>query len=215
PFPQGALVSPLPGEFNFQIRFKDGTVHRYDRIVGFANTAGLSTITDRNRNTVTIARSSAGPGLFGLITQISEPTGRSITLTYDSAGRITKVSDPIGRAVQYTYDGQGRLETVTDPAGGVTRYGYDAAQRIISITDPRGITYLTNEYDSAGRVVRQTQADGGVWQFSYSTPTCEGTTVLIGFSDDGGLICQDQRSGGRSFVVPSTLGTTVTDPRGN
>ncbi len=185
PFLRGAVVSQLPGEFTFQIRFKDGTVHRYDRIIGFANTAGLSAITDRTGNTVTITRSSPAPDLFGLITQITEPAGRALTLAYNAAGRITSVTDPIGRVVQYTYDSQGRLTTVTDPAGGVTRYGYDAAQRIVSITDPRGITYLTNEYDAAGRVVRQTQADGGVWQFAYLV---EGPTVTQ---------------------------TTVTDPRGN
>src|SRR5262249_42936076 len=156
----------LPGEFNFQIRFKDGTVHRYDRISGFANTAGLAAITDRNGNTVTITRSSPTKGFVGLITQITEPSGRSLNLTYDDAGRITTVTDPISRTVQYTYDGQGRLETVTDPAGGMTRYAYDAAHRIVGITDARGITYLTNEYDSQNRVVRQTQADGGMWRFS-------------------------------------------------
>src|SRR5207245_12546 len=128
-------------------RFKDGTVHRYERIIGFANTAGLSAITDRNGSTVTITRSSPAPGLFGLITQITAPAGRSFTLTYDGA-RIASVTDPIGRTVQYAYD-QGRLTTVTDPAGGVTRYAYDTAQRIVSITDPRGITFLTNEYDAA------------------------------------------------------------------
>jgi hypothetical protein len=66
----GAVVTQLPGESNFQIRFKDGTVNRFDRIVGFANTAGLSSITDRKGNAVTITRSSKGPGIFSLIPQI-------------------------------------------------------------------------------------------------------------------------------------------------
>jgi len=145
----------------------------------------LAAITDRNGNTVTITRSSPAPGLFGLVTRITEPAGRAIDLTYDGAGRITRVTDPLGRAVQYTYDALGRLQTVTDAAGGLTRYAYDAQHRIVSITDPRTITYLTNEYDAAGRVVRQTQADGGVWQFAYVT---EGDTITQ---------------------------TTVTDPRGN
>jgi len=185
PVLRGAVISQLPGEFNFQIRFKDGTVHRYDRIVGFANTAGLAAITDRTGNTVTITRSSPAPGLFGLITRLTEPAGRSLDLTYDTTGRITTVTDPLGRTVRYTYDAPGRLETVVDAAGGVTRYAYDAQHRIVSITDPRGITYLTNEYDAQGRVVRQTQADGGVFTFAYVTA---GDTITE---------------------------TTVTDPRGN
>jgi len=71
--------------------------------------------------------------------------------------------------VQYAYDDQGRISTVTDPAGGVTRYTYDASHRILTITDPRNITFLTNEYDTNGRVSRQTQADAGVWQFAYTS----------------------------------------------
>jgi RHS repeat-associated protein len=182
----GAVATQLPGEFNFQIRFKDGTVHRFDRIVGFANTAGLSSITDRNGNVVTITRSSTGPGLFGLITQITEPAGRHFTLSYDGAGRITSITDPINRLVAYSYDAAGRLASVTDAAGGVTHYAYDGTSaRMASITDPRNITYLTIEYDADGRVSRQTQADGGVWQFDY----------LVA----GDTITQ----------------TTITDPRGN
>jgi RHS repeat-associated protein len=181
----GAVLTQLPGEFSFQIRYKDGIIHTYDRIVGFANTGGLSAITDRNGNTVTITRDSPAPGVFGLITQITEPAGRSYTLTYDGVGRVTSVTDPIARRVLYTYDVEGHLETVTDPAGGVTRYIYDAQHRITSITDPRNIAFLTNEYDPQGRIIRQTQADGGIWQFSYA---------LIG---------------------PSLTETRVTDPRGN
>jgi YD repeat-containing protein len=43
---------------------------------------------------------------------------------------------------------------VTDPAGVVTQYTYDASHRILTITDPRGITFITNEYDARGRVIR-------------------------------------------------------------
>lgn len=165
PFLRGAVLTQLPGDFVFQIRLKDGTVQRFERIPGFANLAGLAAITDRNGNTVTLTRQLVF--LQNRITQITEPAGRSLTLAYDSAGRITTVTDPIGRVVQYSYDAQGRLSTVTDPAGGQTRYTYDASHRILTITDPRNITFLTNEYDTNGRVSRQTQADGGVWQFAY------------------------------------------------
>src|SRR5439155_991643 len=149
-----------------------------------------------------------------------------------------KVTDPMSRTARYTYDIQGRLDSVTDPAGGVTRYAFDAVHRIIGITDARGITYLTNEYDAENRVVRQTQADGGVWQFSYGTFNngCPGTTTLKATLDGGGLLCFDasalQLTGGGDsggqvgnaifindpnslppgyFVVPPLFMTTVTD----
>ncbi|MBI4638965.1 MAG: hypothetical protein HY727_21720 [Candidatus Rokubacteria bacterium] len=167
PFLRGAAVTQLAGEFNYQLRFKDGTVHRFDRIIGFADAAALAAITDRNGNTVTVTRATVS-GAFGRITQLTEPAGRVMTFTYDESGRITAVTDPLSRAVRYSYDLLGRLETVLDPAGGLTRYAYDAGHRILTTTDPRGITFLTNEYDAAGRVVRQTQADGGTWRFAYA-----------------------------------------------
>ncbi len=223
----GAVVTQLPGEFNFQIRYKDGTLHRYDRIVGFANTAGLSAISDRNGNTVTITRSSPAPGLFGLITQITEPAGRSLTLAYDGAGRITSATDPIGRVVQYAYDAQGRLSTVTEPAGGVTRYTYDSNHRILTVTDPRNITYLTNEYDVQGRVTRQTQADGGVFTFAYAVvgPTLTQTTVIdprgnptIHRFNNEGLPQSTTDSLGQTIVFEYTPGSNLlaatTDPLG-
>lgn len=87
--------------------------------------------------------------------------------------------------MQYVYDLQGRLSTVIDPARGQTSHTDDAGHRIRTITDPRTITFLTNGYDANGRVSQQTQADGGVWQFTY---VLNGTQVTQ---------------------------TTVTDPRGN
>ncbi len=184
PFFRGAVITQLAGEFNFQLRLKDGTIERYDRIIGFANAAGLSSVTDRNGNLITITRQTIGSA-FGRITRITDPAGRAINFSYNSAGRILTITDPLGRLVQYSYDSQGRLVSATDPAGGATRYTYDANHRIVSITDPRGITYLQNEYDANGCVIRQTQADGGVWSFAYTLT--------------GGIVTE----------------TRVTDPNGN
>jgi RHS repeat-associated protein len=185
PYMQGAVITQRPGDFLFQLRFKDGTVHRYDRIVGFSNVAALAAIVDRNGNTLTTTREGSSPGNFGRITKITEPTGRNLTLAYDNANRVVSITDPLNAVVSYTYDTSGRLETVTDPAGGVNRYTYDPANNLLSAVDARGNTVSTNEYDASGRVLRQTQADGGVWTFAY-------TTV-------GNLVTE----------------TAVTDPRGN
>jgi YD repeat-containing protein len=127
-----------------------------------------SSITDRNGNTVTLTRDGASGGGPGQdLTQITSPSGRWIKLAYDNAHRITEARDNIGRTVSYTYDAGGRLSTVTNPAGDMTQYAYDTAGRITSITDARGIAYLTNEYDTNGRVARQTLTDGQVFEFEY------------------------------------------------
>lgn len=157
-----------------QIRLKDGMLKLFD-VNGF-----LVGIKDRNGNTVTIVRDGAGR-----ISEIREPAGRAITFQYDIANRITQLTDPIGRTVQYTYDAQGRLSQVRNLDGGVTTYTYDSADRILTVTDARQITYLTNEYDATGRVIRQTQADTGLSSFVYTVT--------------GGRVTQ----------------TVFTDPRGN
>jgi RHS repeat-associated protein len=206
----GAVLTRLPGEFDFQLRLKNGMVHRFERIIGFAEVAGLAAITDRNGNTARITRDSfLIPGVFGLITQITEPGGRSLALSYDAAGRISAVTDPIGRLVQYTYDGQGRLDTVTDPVGGVTRYAYDPAHRLVSITDPRGFTFITNEYDATGRVVRQVQADGAVWGFAYAAIGTTTTQTVV--TDPGGNATMHRFSTqGLTLSTTDALGQTTT-----
>ena len=161
---RGAVMTIIgpSDEREYTLRFKDGIVWRF-------NNAGLITRqSDRNGNMVNYSRDN-----FNRVVRIQEPAGRELVLNYGNPGlgltNIQSITDPIGRQVRYTYDAAGRLESVTDPAGGVTRYTYDSANRMVTLRDPRGISFLTNEYDSDGRVVRQTQADGARWTFTYTS----------------------------------------------
>jgi RHS repeat-associated protein len=180
------ITSPSSGTYN--LRWKNGTVFRFSSPSAFATVAFLNSITDANGNTTVFVRGNSAQPVQ--ITQILDPVGRTLNLSYDNFNRILSMTDPIGRTVQYTYNSQGTLATVTDPAGGVTKYGYDAQNRLTSIADPRGIVYMQNSYDSNGRVVQQTAADGGATKFSYTllNPVVSTSPVLL---------------------------TTVTDPLGN
>jgi RHS repeat-associated protein len=137
-------------------------------------------IQDRHGNSIVLTRDANAN-----LTRITSPNGRYVDLTYDGSYRITQARDNIGRTVQYTYDASGRLWKVTDAAGGVTQYTYDGSHRMLTVTDARGTTYLTNQYDAAGRAIQQTQADGSTFTFAYTL-------------DPNGAITQ----------------TDVTDPRG-
>ena len=169
----------------------DGTVYTFPD--GFtANQpwqCALLRIQDRYGNVVQLDRDSEKK-----LTKITSPHNRWIQFTYDTSARITQALDNIGRTVGYTYDVNGRLWKVTDPNNGVTEYTYDTSDRMLTIKDPRGIVYLTNEYDTSGRVIKQTLAD--------DTPanSTDNPTFLFNYTtDSGGRIVQ----------------TDVTDPRGH
>src|SRR5207249_429894 len=142
----GVVATQLPGDFVFQLRFKDGTVQKYERIFGFSNVAALTKITDRNGNSVTLTREQISQR--NKVIRITDSVARVIEFSYDNANRIAAITDPLSRVWLYSYDGFGRLVTATNPAGGISSYAYDTNGRITTMTDPRGITYLTNAYNA-------------------------------------------------------------------
>ena len=164
----------------FDLTMKDGTV------LVFGDYAPLQAVRDRFGNTVRLVRNPSGT-----IARIESPNGRWIALTYDVSNRITDATDNLGRTVTYTY-ASNRLWKVTDAAGGVTEYTYDTSHRMLTIKDARGITYLTNTYDSNGRVDTQTLADGGVFEFDYTL-------------DGGGKVTQTDLTDPRGFVSRFTF----------
>jgi RHS repeat-associated protein len=234
PSDQGAVISNLSCAFGngcgAALRWKNGTIYTFQALTGQgSNTSFLASITDSNGNKTTLARNA-----LALITQIIDAVGRSLNLTYDGSRRITSISDPIGRTVQYTYNPQGYLATVTDansPAG-VTTYGYDANNNLKTITNARNIVYLTNTYDSNGRVTQQQTVDGAVTKFAYTlaNPTIPTSPVLMTTVTDplnnqttyhfnpAGFVLDIMDALGRKTVFARDSGTnlllSVTDPLG-
>ena len=166
----------------WHLTLHDGTVYEFPDAedAPTPRQAAMVAMHDRFGNAYTFTRDSNSN-----LTKITSPSGRYIEFTYDSGFRITQARDNIGRTVGYTYDSSGRLWKVTDANGGVTEHLYDTSNRMTKITDPKGILYLTNQYDTNGRVIKQTQADS--------------TTFLYAYTLNGSQVTQ----------------TDVTDPRGN
>jgi RHS repeat-associated protein len=194
---RGAVLTATPP--NFVLRYKDGSTLTFQNPPTGGRVAYLVSMKDRNGNLTTMTRGNQNSPIQ--ITQIIDPVGRQLNITYDNFDRITSVTDPIGRVVSYTYNAQGTLDTFVDAAGGTTRYAYDARNRIASITDPRGIVYLQNIYDSNGKVVKQIAADGGVTQFAYTLLNANASVIL----------------GADATTVNTSpvLLTVTTDPQGN
>ncbi len=173
-------IPSYPSLTTYNLRWKNGSVYQFSVSSQGYLLAYLNSITDPNGNTITLVRGNSAQPIQ--ITQITDPVGRSLNLTYDSTNRITTITDPISRTVQYTYNSQGTLATVTNAAGGVTKYTYDTNNNLLTTTDARGVVVMQDTYDTSGagsgytgsgpitnpRVISQVQADGGVLKFAYT-----------------------------------------------
>lgn len=121
----------------------------------------------------------------GQLTTIAFPFGVTVTLTY-SAGKLTSISNGLGRAINFVYtgslltsvnDGTGRsvaytvtsgnLVSFTDTNSKTTTYNYDIPGRLTKIFYPAfpSTAYLTNVYDSLGRIKTQSNAHGQVYTY--------------------------------------------------
>ncbi|QYZ80444.1 RHS repeat protein [Methanofollis formosanus] len=158
--------SPPPGIFDILTRNADGsyTLERKDHITYlFTPTGQLINIADTNGNQINLTYTGNN------LTQVTDPSGRELTFTYDAAGRIISITDPIGRILRYTYDADDNLVRYTNPDGGNFDYTYDENHWLTSITNPREIQIVTNTYDGNGRVVSQSNALDAATTFSYDT----------------------------------------------
>ncbi len=123
---------------------------------------------DRNGHGLTTTYDAGGD----LVT-VSDGSGRSIDFTW-SGDRLASATDPAGRTVTYGYDAAGDLTSVIDIEDGEWRFGYDAGHRQVSIISPRQVDEgtlgpLVNEYDGAGRIEGQTDAEGPETDYDYTT----------------------------------------------
>ncbi|MEB1528712.1 RHS repeat-associated core domain-containing protein [Xanthomonas campestris pv. campestris] len=133
----------------------------------------------------------------GMVSRIVSPSGRYFSLEYDAGNRIKTAADNAGNTWSYAYNSSGLLASVGYPDGGSKSYAYQtrvqsnalAQHRMQSITDARGKRVLLNEFEvvngvSTGRVIKQTQADGGIFTINYAHVD-GGTTGVLVTNPDG------------------------------
>ena len=162
----------------------------------------LVSITDRYGNQLAITRDPTNNN----ITQITSPNGRWVQFTHDTSNRLTQASDDFGRTVTYTYDtcGSGFLCSVKDANNNSETYSYftsgnadpkcvGANGNLCKVIDPLGHTFITNAYDSNGRVSTQTLADGtSTYQLAYKLNGSTVTQATI--TDPNGNVEQSRRA---------------------
>ena len=130
---------------------------------------------DTNGNLATW-RSAAGAtitltyaGSPAKLVSVTNDFRRQLTFTYDS-DLLKQVQDDSGRSVSYTYDPSGNLIGFTDTLGNLTSYAYAAPGQLATVVNPSfpSTPFVTNSYDSLGRVMTQTDANGGAWQYFFA-----------------------------------------------
>ena len=148
-------------------------------------------------------------------------SGRFIQFSYNADGRVTTATDFDGRSWSYAYDGDdnGELVSVTTPAvddfpaGLTTAYTYTDDHRLQTITDPAGQTFLTNHYDTVGRVATQHWGTA-TYRFEYPSETLRRVTDGNGyvtertFDTNGNVLARSEYTAGLRVGTPASYMTT-------
>ncbi|TXI76802.1 MAG: RHS repeat protein, partial [Dokdonella sp.] len=126
------------------------------------------------------------------LTQVANSLGRTLTVT-NASGRITQVADGT-RNVKYAYDASGNLVTFTDATNQNTTFQYDQPGRLTKVFYPSSptVAFLTNVYDTLGRVQTQTNANGKVYTYyfagSRSEEVAPGNLSKVSYLDSLGQV---------------------------
>jgi RHS repeat-associated protein len=166
----GSNYEPAPGVFStltktagvFHLTKKNQTIYHFDA------QGRLDSIEDKNGNTTSLTYDTQNR-----LSNVIGPASRTLTFTYQSPVSntlLSRVTDPVGRTLGFTYNITGELTVATDTRGYTTTYTYDGEHRLLSITDAKGHTFVTNQYNDAGRVVKQWDGKGNQWTFAYDEP---------------------------------------------
>jgi len=160
--PQNAVATLAPGQSYWTLTFGNGEQRLFD------NTSGnLIAILDRNGNTTQLSYN-----VTGYLSMVTDPAGRTLSFTYGNQSfpaLVTSVTSSAGPSISYSYDSQGRLTQVTEPDNSTFNFQYNAQSLITSVTDSQGVVIESHTYDSNGRGLTASRANG-VEAVSFSYP---------------------------------------------
>jgi RHS repeat-associated protein len=119
------------------------------------------------------------------LSQVIDPQGNTLSLSYDSQNRLTALTDAAGRQTTFTYGqtgpGQWLVTQITDPFGRSATLTYDTLGRLSSMTDILGIT-SSFTYD-ANSLVNSLTTPYGTSSFAYTAPGTSGPPRFADITD--------------------------------
>jgi YD repeat-containing protein len=150
--PAAFKASLSTGVSNWILTFRSGEQRVFDNASG-----NLVGIIDRNGNTTSLTYD----GLNRLVS-VADPSSRHLYFNYpDSTSRlVSSVTTDVGHSISYSYDNLGRLLQVVENDSSKLLFEYDANSFITAVKDGNGKVIEAHTYDSAGRGLSSTKADG-------------------------------------------------------
>lgn len=134
------------------LTFQNGEQRHFDLTTGV-----LTAIIDRNGNTTQLTYD----GSHRLAT-VTDPASRHLYFNYANGSSllVTSVTSDFGITVSYSYDAQRRLIQVTKPDQTTISFTYNTQSQITAVTDSNGKVLESHTYDSGGRGLTSSQANG-------------------------------------------------------
>jgi RHS repeat-associated protein len=187
----------------------------------FNGSGQLTSMSDQNGFTTTLGYTTmlVNQNPTNELHTVTDPSGRSLTFTFNPSGFVSQVSDPAGNALHYTYNlttnsqglplssQYGNLISVSDRNGGTTRYTYDNANHLmLTLKDPNA-NKTQNVYDGEGRVIAQVNPAGQTttWAYSGANDSASGGATVI--TDGHGSVTLENFVGGQMVSRTTALGT--------
>ena len=141
PFSQARLTKLTLGGMTtgFVRELRDGSTETFEQI--FGNQFFLTEVADPTGNAVTLTYD-----LSMRLVSLTDALGKVTVISYDdllNPLRITSVTDPFGRSATFAYNASGRLESITDTIGLVSSYLYGPGDFVNTLTTPYGTTTFT------------------------------------------------------------------------
>ncbi|WP_026651312.1 DUF6531 domain-containing protein [Butyrivibrio proteoclasticus] len=153
-----------------------------------------------------------------------DATGGKYLYKYDALKRVVETTDPIGRKTFMSYNATGKLASTTDYSGVVTVNEYENGRIKKVVRKAGNVEQLVREYeyDSCGRVIKSTEADGLSFKYVYDKAGrkiavigSDGKEIRYSY-DPCGRVTEVSKSGAITKYTYTRTGklNSVTDPLG-
>ena len=152
----------------------------------------------------TLAYSSSS----GLLSSVTDPLSRSVTVARDAAGRVTSKTLPGGAKVLYGWDKSGNMTSLTPPGKAAHGLSYNDVDLVASYTPPPASAALTTSYayDKDHQLVQITRPDASKVTLTRDQAGRPGSVALPG---GGKLAYSYSATSGRLAGITSPDGITL------